>query len=153
MKIIGLSFPYRWRYDWKDYKRNPFKYTKYTIGNAFRNLRAIPSWIEDFIERGLKGYSKRDAWSLFTYIAMIIEGGLRELKENKHGYPCYCYLDDKIIAEYDCNCEEKWDEILEEMIEGFSRVDDDEFMLSSTGKQKFDHAMELFHEHFFGLWN
>lgn len=63
--------------------------------------------IRTFIERGRRGWSVRDAWSLDTYLARVMAESIRHLRLNSHGYP------NELTPE-------KWASILEEMEIGFS---------------------------------
>ena len=44
--------------------------------------------IKYFIQRGRKGYSKRDIWSFDRHLSDIIINGLKDLKEIVHASPC-----------------------------------------------------------------
>ena len=81
-----------------------------------KNLpRDIYNNIKYFIQRGLKGYSDRDLWSLDYHLSKVICGSLKELKEVKSGYPATY---DSKTKKYDYN-QKRWDDILDDMIIGF----------------------------------
>ena len=66
----------------------------------------IPNIIKDFIMRGMRGYADSDLWSLDSYLSSWLPAALKQLKEDKHGYPGDL-------------TEKKWDKILDQMIEAF----------------------------------
>jgi hypothetical protein len=41
-----------------------------------------------YVERARRGYSSQDLWSFDYHLARVIAGGLRDLAERAHGYPC-----------------------------------------------------------------
>ncbi len=47
-----------------------------------------PFWgLRNFIQRGKRGWSDRDVWSLDTYLAQVIAESVTKLKETNHGHP------------------------------------------------------------------
>jgi len=44
-------------------------------------------------QRAWRGYADRDIWSLDHYLCMVIAPALRQLAENKHGYPPFILED------------------------------------------------------------
>lgn len=44
--------------------------------------------IGGYVQRGRRGWASHDTWSFDTYLSEVIAGGLRELAEYGHGYPC-----------------------------------------------------------------
>lgn len=57
---------------------------KYGIKNK---LEDIPLNIKSFIQRGKRGWSNRDTWSLDYYLSNTISKTVRHLKEHVHGVP------------------------------------------------------------------
>ena len=114
--------------------------------------------IKFFIQRGRRGWSDRDVWSLDNYFADVISQGVDHLRKNCHGYPSN--LSDK-----------EWNSILETISEGFKlsvTIDDDLFIEdckndSLTNDQirekykerveKISKAFDLFKEYFRSLWD
>ena len=43
--------------------------------------------IKYFIQRGKKGYSKRDVWGLYNYLTDVMIGSLKELQKMVNGFP------------------------------------------------------------------
>ena len=95
-----------------------------------------------------KGYNDFDLWNLSYHLAEIILKRLEEFKKMKRvGFPC------KIS-------EEKWEEILDEMIEGFrcQVVERDGDLCSTLEEQvqlqkKVDRGLKLFSKYFQDLWD
>jgi len=68
-------------------------------GEVYRRVK----W---FIQRGMRGYSDRDAWDMSMYLTRICIPMLKYLKKYKRGYPA------GLTAK-------KWDKILDGIIRGF----------------------------------
>ena len=82
------------------------------------------------------------------YLDLFINS-ITELKEIKHGYPCDCWIERR----EKCNCDEKWNKVMDTMIEGFKAGNRYLEDMKEEDKEKFDEAMKLFHEYFFALWD
>jgi hypothetical protein len=90
-----------------------------------------------FWQRGKKGYSDRDTWSFDHYLIKVMEGGLRQLAENKHGCPSEFFHcpHEKVECETKCDtcmadnkgeciaCED-WKTTLIAMADGFKDYND-----------------------------
>jgi hypothetical protein len=74
------------------------------------------SYIKRFIQRGIRGYGDSDLWNMNYFLTEIILNMLVELKRIKHGVPSIL---DEATGNYDYD-EQKWNEILDKMIEGFA---------------------------------
>lgn len=79
-----------------------------------------------FIQRGRRGWSDRDTWSLDDHLAEILPPMLRHLKEHKHGIPMAMFEpEDTADDGYGHTpgamerAEAQWDEILGKMIAAF----------------------------------
>ncbi len=77
--------------------------------DAFRKLR----WA---IQRVFRGWDDRVIWSIDMYLARMMPVWLRQLKSQKHGVPPLVFHGDDVDLE---ESEKLWEEILDEMIEGF----------------------------------
>jgi hypothetical protein len=164
-----------WNYGLRDYCKHPLKYSQWTIEHFFENIREVYRWLRNLVIRGLYGYCRRDTWGFDYYLADVIVGGLKILKKEKHGHPCDCHKHD--FTE-ECKCAEKWDEALDEMIEGFEaakRVGEDEYFktispdfpnkdatrkevrqwikASEEDQKLFKKKMKVFIDNFFHLWD
>ncbi len=66
-----------------------------------------------FIQRGRRGWSDRDSWSMYNYLGPVLADMLQDLREKGHGY--HCVHPDK-IAEHTLGtsdeCAEGWWEML-----------------------------------------
>jgi len=96
-----------------------------------------------FIQRGKRGYADCDWWDMADYLIWIIVPMLKELKKHQHGYP------------NKASTPEKWDTILDQMIEGFEageRILTDDCP-SVADQEIFNNGMKLFSEWFFDLWD
>jgi len=115
------------------------------------------------IARFRKGYAPCDVWNMNSWFIDHAVPILEDLRENAHGYPAGL-------------SEQAWDDILVEMIKGFKIAKDinnhdaifkadynranpalqkvykDQGMKLES-KKEYDRAFELFHEHFFSLWD
>lgn len=101
--------------------------------------------IVSFFQRGFRGYSTADTWSLTDYLLEWLPDAIDELNKRKIGYPA----DVK---------ENEWPKILNEMADGlraakriidcdFTRIELDELTA------KADKGLDLFRKHFYDLWD
>jgi hypothetical protein len=92
-----------------------------------------PRWAEQRKERG---FDDTETWNLDCAIIQFILPRLERFKEISCGHPAYM-------------TEERWDEILQKIIDGFKTYDS---ILSGSSEQ-FDEAWQLFTNHFWNLWD
>lgn len=114
-----------------------------------KNARHI-SMHED--ERINRGFSVFDSWNGDNYLAWVIVGICKNLK-NGYGFP----------AELGSDGWDEWMSILDEMIEGFESYNEDPWVLGDPveanrarldeQRAKTDRALELFKEYFGSLWD
>lgn len=81
---------------------------KFWISNIrqfFRNIKY--AW-----QRATKGYSDPDVWEFDNFLAHVIAGGLNELSNCTHGFPCSLLVDN---TENEEEKFKKWQEILREI--------------------------------------
>ena len=149
--------------DIMNYKPNLFERILWPIRRFFKDtIPDIPYKIKHFCQRGRRGWSDNDWWNMDSYLVEIILPMLKKFKENNHGYPGDL-------------TEEKWDELLGEMIIGFEaakRVIDDDYYLETGFPEKrfegdvkqwgeaslkdqkiFKQKMKVFIKYFFNLWD
>lgn len=78
-----------------------------------------------FLQRGKRGWSDKDIWSLDWYLAGWLPDALRRLKETKHGIPSDMFEPEDCDADGNPSDEgmkvgeARWDSIMDEMIAGF----------------------------------
>jgi len=140
-------------------------YSRWFHGAFWGNIKATFYWIKHCWQRAFRGWADCDWWGMDNYLIEVILPMLKQLKENQHGHPIGL-------------TSEKWDAILDRMIEGFEagkRVIDDEYYIKTnadiitrqpTGEEingwieteKVDQrifvgGMKLFSKWFFALWD
>lgn len=113
------------------------------------------------IQRANRGWSVYDTWSFDDYLATVLAGGIKHLREHNHGHPVtVCSCPDKAHTEpgaWDtCDGEARWNEILDEMVEGFeayTHVHDLDYAQEQEARAKCRRSLELMTEHFGSLWD
>lgn len=132
--------------------------------NLLRPFREI----KYFWQRGRRGWADKDCWSFDSYIAGMISGGIRTLKKSHHGCPSEIF--DESRKNNECW---RWEEILEEIAQGFDacqKILDMDYFFTEENEdgmyehkidkermeqltKKYNRGMELFSEHFMNLWD
>ena len=99
------------------------------------------------------GWDEREVWSLdYTFCQWIVPR-LVLLKETKHGVPAFCFDDVTDDSDKAFNlAKERWDIILDEMIDGF-KCHDYCWYEKENDYAKYKRAKELFCEHLETLWD
>lgn len=132
----------------------------YKIYRSFHKIKEIPREIKWFIQRGRRGYADCDVWNLSSYLEGWLPQALRHLKINNIGCPFNLY--DKKNKDNECH---KWNDILEEMAQGFeartslSNLEfmDDKNVIHEDQQKKLEEkakrGMELFVKYFDNLWD
>ena len=125
-----------------------------------------------FIKQRVKrGYADEDVWDMNNWFIETVVPMLKQLKQEKHGYPCDM-------------TEKEWDDILDEMIFNFTELDEDTCSMQNEYWEKYynspdneekeelrkkwlkraeeinkyqndckNKAFELFSKHFWSLWD
>ncbi len=101
-----------------------------------------------FIQRGYRGYSDRDVWSVDWFLTSIMPGMLTQLKKNTHGAPIGVGM-------------KRWQKKLDKMIEGFliaRRIENYDFDVKDRyacqrAQREFEKRMQVFVKYFFNLWD
>lgn len=138
----NYSPPFGW-YNWAWYFRNPHKYIIHLYDEC--------KW---FIQRGSRGYSDRDVWGWYSYMAEINVAALRHLADNKMGHPIGMTL-------------KGWQTRLLKMADGFQAVlaDENDFTSYKRLSRKDYRALlrrrqcrvakglKLYAKHFQSLWD
>lgn len=121
-----------------------------------QNIRVIWSRITDFFERGCNGWAKGDVWDVDRYLGQVIPNMIEYYKKVNNGYPGSDQFPN----------EEKFDEALTKVIDGFRRYDswEDEYFKLPLNEQPdyvetyykeeadFKETMKLFTDLFGNLW-
>ncbi len=112
------------------------------------------SHLKWFIQRGRRGWADCDVWSFDTYLASVIAGGVKHLKEIEHGHPADI-------------TRERWHEILNDIIFAFEALKDQPFVppvweprfepypfsMPEDLYDRIKRGQALFAEYFQGLWD
>ncbi len=97
-----------------------------------------------FIQRGKRGYSDRDVWSIDYYLAHWMPEALKQLERTKHGTPIGM-------------TPKGWSTRLRIIREGFEAVkelgDTPNHERYQELKRKMDKGLKLFGEYFLNLWD
>jgi hypothetical protein len=88
-----------------------------------------------FFQRGYRGFSDKDTWDFDYYLATVIIGGLKQLKQYSHSAEPTSEEFDIMIKGFETNIE---------MMDDPRRYEE--------LKPIFDKGMELFHKYFNYLW-
>lgn len=101
-----------------------------------------------FLQRGYRGYSDRDVWSVDWFLTGIMPKMLRQLKKTTHGAPVGVGF-------------KHWQNKLEKMAETFEmarRIEDYDFDIKDKYaarrlQREFERRMQDFVKYFFSLWD
>ena len=106
-------------------------------------------WLYYFIERGLKGYSQYDLVDFDNYLAKLLSKALKDFRKRSLGIPSQL-------------TEKKWDKILNDMQNGFTKYLDmgiyesssiaDQVKHYNKRRKIVDKGLKLFAEHFYDLF-
>lgn len=103
-------------------------------------------WCRKWFERARKGWSVEDTFDFDGYLAGVIAGGVRSLREYQHGHPEGVTF-------------EEWGEILEEIVTGFTIHANDAVLMAGSAENqaaleaKYERAKRLFAYWFGHLWD
>jgi hypothetical protein len=142
----------------KEFFVETYYFIRYRVPRLPRHICSEIYW---FIQRGKRGYADCDVWDFDHYLTKVIPGALRQLKRISHGYP-------------NDLTPEKWDKILEQIIEGFELAHKGVTTLDDYTKnekvykmfrkndidsptkaevKKVDRGFKLFQKYFGALWD
>lgn len=124
----------------------------------------FPREVKYFIQRGRRGYSDSDVWNFHNYLSKVIAGGLKDLSENAHGYPC------SFDKGNDVEAYEAWKNLLMNLSKSFEdQANDMDFEIwhddftqfgsvyankkADERKLKWKKDFELFVEHYESFWD
>jgi hypothetical protein len=109
---------------WQHRFANIFYYPLYRLVK-YHNPAQLCREVKWFLQRGKKGWSDRDIWSLDNYLSGWLPDALRRLKETKHGIPSGMFEAEDCDADGNPSeagmerGEARWDAIMDKMIAGF----------------------------------
>lgn len=121
--------------------------------------------IKYFFQRGKRGYSDRDNWSVDYYLNSWMPTALRNLK-SEHGFPVDVYVhmfpnDNyyELDPVHSALAHAKWHEILEIMAQGFEaakKINEYEFkgpVELELLRTQMNEGLRLFREYYLSLWD
>jgi hypothetical protein len=132
-ELIEVNDDY-WEGLWDDSKDPWYTHVYWAVYRFFANTkvfhpRDIYYDIKYFIQRGRRGWSDRDAWSIDWYLCepTMMPAFLRRLKAHKHGTPMTMFPTEAEYIQSDGNPTEEaheiairnWDATMDKMIAGF----------------------------------
>lgn len=152
----------------------------YPCCRFFDRIIAIPKRIKWFFQRGFRGYSDFDIWSLDFYLSNIISKSVKKLKETCNSVPTwkedmkeeeaikkwnnildniiYTFEINKKVMDsdiylYESDIEKK--KVIENIIEEINEKypEDKIRMLNQDEQNKYEEGWKLFKEYFFYLWD
>ena len=151
-----------------DYFKPSYLRWFYSPKTFWGNIVSTLYWVKHCWQRAFRGYADCDWWSMDGYLVTVLTPMLKDLKKHQHGYP----------GHGKASTPEKWDAILDKMIEGFeagNRVLEDDYFketnadiltrsptkeeidgwveASMKDQKVFKDGMKLFSEWFFALWD
>jgi hypothetical protein len=122
-------------YNYAAYLYRPHKY--------IHELYLAVKW---FIQRGRRGYSDRDVWSIDWYLCSWMPQALEQLKHNSRGHPCGM-------------SQKSWANKLDNMINAFKvarKIQNYDYKTTKEVQmavKQFRRNFNLFKVHFFNLWD
>ena len=137
------------------------------IGTTYRRIKEIPSCTKHFVQRGRRGWSDQDAWSIDYWMVDNLTPMLKRLKENKNGTPMSMFRK-KDGVDKDGNptdrasrlAEQRWDNMLGEIIYGLKCakvLQELDYDYNDKNKTKLlykrvEKTFNLIGKHLFTLW-
>ena len=138
------------------------------IGTTYRRIKEIPSCTKHFVQRGRRGWSDQDAWSIDYWMVDNLTPMLKRLKENKNGTPMSMFRK-KDGVDKDGNptdrasrlAEQRWDDMLGEIIYGLKcakalqelSYDYNDENKTKLLKKRVEKTFTLIGKHLFSLWD
>jgi hypothetical protein len=105
---------------------------------------------EALLQRGQRGFADSDVWSLDVYLAKLIAGSVKVLRDNLHGCPpelcseTETWADDGVKA---------WAAILDEISVGFDSYTGPDGDRAEERTPEFERALELLNKWWGHLWD
>lgn len=144
-------------------KRFPSGYAGYNIYHILTHpWLVIEEWmlqIKWAWQRAFRGWDDQAIWSIDGYLSKLIPELVGRLRVIKHGIPIdcfdgldhdenYCYSEEseKIASE-------RWNKILDEIVEGFVLYLKDDFYKNEEYQEKFNKSFDMLKKYFGNLWD
>lgn len=115
----------------------------YVLRRGINKVRRVKDDLQFAKQRATQGYSTKDTWSFDEYLAKVIAGGVKELRDRNFGYPRG--LD-----------QDEWKAILTDIVDGFELYTKHQYTykeIPDKDQAKIDEAWHLLQEYFSGLWD
>jgi hypothetical protein len=134
-RFLTQNSPPLGSYNYACYLYQPHKY----VIELFDHIK----W---FVQRGCRGYSDRDAWSIDWYLCEWMPQALADLKRNTHGRPIGM-------------SRKEWDAKLDRMIRAFRTARDIQDYRPGTKEEmqaairQFRRDFDVFKNYYFSLWD
>ncbi|MGD2071865.1 MAG: hypothetical protein PVG65_00040 [Candidatus Thorarchaeota archaeon] len=124
---------------WDKFILNPkMNWLRWLIYNLPDTPKDISREIKWFIQRGRRGWSDRDSWSIDWWLAEIMPSILKALKKSKQGTPFSCFSNPQKThhSKYEMKvADRRWNKILDNIIYTFETANnilDNHWIYSST---------------------
>lgn len=164
VEFLGFSFgasrPITKKLDRQD-KFRP--YVNFSFSDLRYQTKRKTVWA---LHRARYGWAVPDTWSFDYYLADVIIGGLKHLKENKSGIPSNLLYGKKMEfgdegpkEKYTMEqAEKRWNKIIDQIVEGFEAHKEINDGYPSTAdrkdlEKKFDKGMKLFAKYYGNFWD
>lgn len=111
-----------------------------------RKIKDMRRKVQWSYQRVTRGYSDLDSWNLNSFVAGVVAGVVKQMRENGFGYPADL-------------TEDEWQDILLKIEDGF-RAATDLYEMNYDGRKEADaleatfrEGMDLFSKWFHSLWD
>ena len=131
-------------------------------------IRELPSRTKFFIQRGRRGWSDQDAWSIDYWLVDNLIPMLKRIRYDRTGTPMNFYRkkdgvdkDGNSTDEAHRLAEQRWDNVLNEIIYGLKcakKIEDSDYdyedkELTKRLTKSSQRSFELIGKHLFSLWD
>ena len=131
-------------------------------------IRELPSHAKFFIQRGRRGWSDQDAWSIDYWLVDNLIPMLKRIRYDRTGTPMNFYRkkdgvdkDGNSTDEAHRLAEQRWDNVLNEIIYGLKcakKIEDSDYdyedkELTKRLTKSSQRSFELIGKHLFSLWD
>ena len=116
------------------------------------NSKNIEKYVKQYKQRG---FDDSEIWNLDIEICRFLAPRLAFLRDNHTGFPGQlCKFDDNFNVINEEEAREKWNKILDTMVDGFYLyMSKDEFDLTIDEKKTINKALKYFKKYFTALWD